>query len=173
MVMVQVGGAATPGLAGQLMLAVGFGSNPVRFVLHRARSKAASGSGAHAAPKNTLSGTVATSVMACVASAASLLEVMTPAFNVRSKGRAVLAQYCRLECIAEARLAASMAASERRRAVVVVDTDSASILAIPNMPTQITMTATMTSTRLKPCEWAPAAARFISRSPGSLRASGC
>src|SRR5437016_14659954 len=145
MVMVQLGGM--PALAGQAMAALAFGSRPVTFVLHRATSKAARASAAHGAPKHTLSGTVAMSAAACVASPGSLVEVMAPAFNARSKGRAVLAQYCRLECIAAARLAASMAASERRRAVVVLDTDRAAILAIPNMPTQITMTATMTSTR--------------------------
>ncbi len=38
----------------------------------------------------------------------------------------------------------------RRRASVVAESDSASIFATPSRPTQITTTATMISTRLKP-----------------------
>src|SRR5439155_191280 len=64
MVMVQLGGA--PALAGQSMLALAFGSRPVTLVLHRARSKAASGSATHGAPKHTSFGTVAMSAIACV-----------------------------------------------------------------------------------------------------------
>ena len=60
------------------------------------------------------------------------------------------AQKLRLACMAEARLAASSAASERMRAALVLDMASDCILAMPSRPTQMTTTATITSTRLKP-----------------------
>ena len=47
-------------------------------------------------------------------------------------------------------LAASMAASERWRDILVFDSAMACILAMPSRPMQITTTATMTSTKLKP-----------------------
>ena len=52
--------------------------------------------------------------------------------------------------MAEARLEASMAASERAAAVPVLAYASAWILAMPSMPTPMMTSATSTSIRLKP-----------------------
>src|SRR6516162_3534205 len=155
--MVQAAGAALL----QLMVAPGFGSRALSEVSHHARSNAARFGAGHTAPEVAVptqvcgsAGKAARSVVAVAPIVASLetivggagagLEVTT----VEVGG--VLAQYSRLECIAEARLAASSAASERSRAVPVFESESACSLAMPRRPTQITTMATMTSTRLKP-----------------------
>src|SRR5207237_570782 len=64
------------------------------------------------------------------------------------------------------------AEAARRRDVVVFESERACSLAIPRSPTQITMTATMTSTRLKPRERTFGDNGITCRSPGCLRASG-
>ncbi len=187
--MVQLGGA----LPGKLQVIVdcGLGSRLLSEEVQRARSKAARFTGllhvdtplavpTHGSAMLSVTGPCATSAIAAACSAASVEAIcggFTAPFAVIVAGGALPAQYCRLECIADASPAASMAASARRRDVVVFDSANACILAIPSRPTQITMTATMTSTRLKPRTLVPARSRLIDMSPTGCwwvsRSSAC
>src|SRR5215469_13366502 len=155
--MVQAAGAALL----QLMVAPGFGSSELSEVSHHARSNAARFGAGHTGPEAALptqlcgsAGKAARSAVAIAPIAASLDTIVGGAGEglevTPIEVGGVLAQYSRLECIAEARLAASSAASDLSRAVLVLESESACSLAMPSRPTQITTMATMTSTRLKP-----------------------
>src|SRR5690349_19004073 len=163
--MVQLAGAPPPATNVQAIVDCGFGSNAFSDTAQRARSKAArlitpagppQMATAFAAPTQlwTASGLrpPGSTALAAACSAASVEAnwPVPPALNVVVTGGVAPAQYSRLECIAEASPAASIAARARRRDVVVLDSASACIFAIPSSPTQMTTTATMTSTRLKP-----------------------
>src|SRR5580658_4965317 len=149
------------------MLLLGFGSRLLSDTSHQATSKAASCSLLQVKFMHSV-GSVGHAGSAAVTPAARFasLEATTgialpPCALVNVAGGAAPAQYSRLECIAEARLAACMAASERCRAMVVLESASACILAMPSRPTQMTTTATMTSTRLKPRELTEEGERII------------
>jgi len=75
----------------------------------------------------------------------------TPAVDtVAVKLATVEPQYARLARMAEPRLAAVIEANERILADPVLAMASACIFAMPSMPMDTTIKATMTSTRLKP-----------------------
>jgi len=81
----------------------------------------------------------------------SFVEVTAPALIRTTNGSTVSAdQYRRSARIVEARLAASNAMSERILDVLVLESAKACIFAMPSRPTDITMSATMTSIRLNP-----------------------
>src|ERR1700746_3325586 len=175
--MVQLAGAAPPATGGQLTAAVALGSRAASATVQRARSKAASGTAVHCAPPPTvpmhtalglaLVGLLVRSVLVAAWSAASVEAMLggAPDAATVTLSGGVVPQYWRFECMAAARLAASMAASARRREVVVFESDSAWSLAIPSSPTQITMSDTMTSMRLKPRARVLAHRALMSRFP--------
>src|SRR5271156_5221335 len=77
-------------------------------------------------------------------------EYGVPAVMTMLSGATPAAQKPGFACIAAARLEASMAASEREPATLVLESPRASILARPRSPMVETTRATITSMRLKP-----------------------
>src|SRR5262245_4225933 len=130
-----IGAAAT----GQVIVALGCGSTAPSAAAQRCVSYAARTAGVHGVVVDVQFGF----------DWASVEFEIVPSITVKEAG-ALVAQYARFVCIIEARLAASMAASERMRALLVLESAIACIEAMPRRPIESTMSATITSTSVKP-----------------------
>src|SRR6185312_11224733 len=123
---------------GQVIVALGCGSTAPSAPAHRCVSYAANLAGVQGVVFEVQSTPVVFSTVSEIA----------PSTTVKEAG-ALVAQYARFVCIIDARLAASMAASERMRALLVLESAIACIEAMPSKPIESTMSATITSTSVK------------------------